>query len=106
MTWPTDRSPFGENRTPALIGLSIIDDETIVPVGVNPLTGALLTDTVPTITGLIPVSFSRITWTNPNGNSPPQYQLGTVKDGATTVGTLTFTYDGNGTLTDVYWTAI
>lgn len=56
--------------------------------------------------GLIPVPFSRITWSNANANTPPNYLLGTVKSGATTVGTLTFDYDGDGTLLDVYWTAV
>jgi len=44
MAWPTNRSPFGENRTPALIGLSYEDGATIVPIAADPATGAILTE--------------------------------------------------------------
>lgn len=56
--------------------------------------------------GLISVAFDRITFSNPNGNTPPNYQTGTVKNNGTTVGTLTLAYDGDGTLTDVRFVAV
>lgn len=56
--------------------------------------------------GLIPVKFTRIQFSNPNGNTPPNYQTGTVKNGSTTVGSLSLSYDGYGTLTDVEFTAV
>jgi hypothetical protein len=56
-------------------------------------------------TGLIPYRFTQIQFTNPNGNSPPNYQTGTVKNGLTTIGTLDLSYDGNGTLTNITFTA-
>lgn len=56
-------------------------------------------------TGLIPYRFTQIQFSNPNGNSPPNYQTGVVKNGSTTLGTLDLSYDGNGTLTNVTFTA-
>jgi hypothetical protein len=45
MSWPNNRSEFGENRTPVLIGVSSADGVTIVPVAVDHATGAVLTET-------------------------------------------------------------
>lgn len=57
-------------------------------------------------TGLIPYRFTEIDFSNPNANTPPNYQSGTVKNGSTTIGNLDLTYDGNGTLTSVKFTAV
>jgi hypothetical protein len=56
-------------------------------------------------TGLIPYRFTQIQFSNPNGNTPPNYQTGTVKNGSTTIGSLDLSYDGSGTLTNVTFTA-
>lgn len=42
MPWPSNRTEFGPNRTPVLIGLSSADDESIIPVAVDPTDGAIL----------------------------------------------------------------
>lgn len=43
MSWPTNRTEFGPNRTPVLIGIAYQDEKTIVPLAVDETTGALLT---------------------------------------------------------------
>jgi|SRR5882762_7233099 len=48
MTWPTGIQPFGPNRVPLLSGLSSVDNATAVPIAVDPVTGAILTETVVT----------------------------------------------------------
>lgn len=42
--WPINHNEFGNNHTPVMIGVSSVDGETIVPVAVNPLTGALISE--------------------------------------------------------------
>ena len=44
MTWTNEVNPFGDNHTPLLIGLSYEDGETVVPIAVDPATGAVLTE--------------------------------------------------------------
>lgn len=44
MAWPNNENPFGENRTPAMFGLSYEDGVTRVPIAVDPATGAVLTE--------------------------------------------------------------
>lgn len=44
-TWPNNRSEFGQNRTPVLIGVSSADGQTVVPVAVDAATGAIITET-------------------------------------------------------------
>lgn len=43
MAWTGKTQPFGQNRQPALTGVSSVDGITVIPVAVNPATGALLT---------------------------------------------------------------
>lgn len=59
-----------------------------------------LTDgSVPVSSGLIPVRFDQISFSNADGNG--NYQTGTVKRLSATVGTLTLAYDASNNLTDV-----
>lgn len=57
-------------------------------------------------TGLIPYRFTEIDFSNPNANSPPNYQSGVVKNGLSTIGNLDMTFDGDGTLTSIKFTAV
>lgn len=56
-------------------------------------------DSVPVSSGLIPVRFDQISFSNADGNG--NYQTGTVKRLSGTVGTLTLAYDASNNLTDV-----
>ena len=42
MSWPINRTEFGPNRTPVLFGLSYQDEESIVPLAVDSVTGELM----------------------------------------------------------------
>ncbi len=44
MAWPKNRTEFGPNRTPILTGLSIVNEEDIIPVAVDPITGAIIVE--------------------------------------------------------------
>ncbi len=44
MAWPKNRTEFGPNRTPILAGLSIVNEQDIIPVAVDPSTGAIITE--------------------------------------------------------------
>lgn len=46
MPWPLNRTKFGSDRTPIMIGLSYVDEESTVPIAVNPTTGYLLAETI------------------------------------------------------------
>lgn len=41
MAWTNARQPFGPNRAPLLVGLSVLDGKTPVPIAVDPDTGEL-----------------------------------------------------------------
>lgn len=49
MAWTNEQNPFGQNRTPGLIGLASDNSGVIVPVAVDKNTGAILSEnnTVP-----------------------------------------------------------
>jgi hypothetical protein len=43
LTWPKNRTEFGPNRTPVLFGLSDVNEEDLIPIAVDPTSGAILT---------------------------------------------------------------
>lgn len=49
--WTNEPNPFGQNRTPGMIGWASDGSGVIVPVAVDPASGAILTDTASTSTG-------------------------------------------------------
>jgi hypothetical protein len=63
----------------------------------NATTGGL--DRATQNSGIIPVPFNRITFSNADTNG--NYQTGTVKKAGVTVGTLTLAYDASNNLTDI-----
>jgi len=48
MSWPDGYNPFGNNHTPGLIGLNASTGKGLVPVAVDPTTGAVLMEVTST----------------------------------------------------------
>lgn len=115
-TWPTGYQPFGPNRHPLLIGLSSTDAKTPIPVGVDPATGAIITEggggsggtTVITdgVTGTIKATVAQLTNSNPqaveivdgSGNQITSFGGGTQytqgQSVTTPTGSVALGYDG------------
>ncbi len=93
--------PRDANRVPVIGGVSSADGDTATPVEVNPTTGRTLVDSFVT-SGLLPISYNYIGFTNADGNG--NYQTITFKtggSGGTTVATLTLTYDASSNVTSI-----
>lgn len=44
MPWPINTQPFGKNRQPVITGLSSVNGRDVVPIAVDPATGAVITE--------------------------------------------------------------
>lgn len=67
--WTTKPQPFGANRSPALFGTSSLDGMTMVPVAVDPATGALITEGGGSGGGGTQYTQGGATVANPTGNA-------------------------------------
>jgi len=86
-----------ENRVPSLLGVSKIDNESIVIVKANPSTGAMVTEGSTNISNtLITVPFDYIGATYPD-TSTEVYTYKTGGSSGTVVGTITVVYSDAGT---------
>lgn len=89
------RARHDVNLNPTIIGVLETDGATPQEIAVDSI-GRLL---VSPRGGLIPVPFSRLTFSNADANG--NYQTATIKNGVTTVGALTIAYDGNSKIIDI-----
>lgn len=101
MAWTNEKQPFGANRAPLLTGLASDGSGVGVPVAVDPVTGAILTEGgggggSATVVGIGPVgqyqvAYDTITYTNTSG-TVDTYIYKTGGTGGTTTATVTITY--------------
>lgn len=99
MAWPTNRTEFGPNRTPVLVGLGYQDETSIVPIAVDETTGYLLTSTSITPSGTQDVNLKEVGGTTlslgqstmaaslPVTLASNQSALGVTQSGSWSVGT-------------------
>ncbi len=67
MAWPINRTEFGPNRSPVLTGVDYIDEQSIVPLAVDPTSGSLKVNATVTSSGGVAqtqVRNSSNTWTD------------------------------------------